>query len=120
MGKKLNIQPQTIAIGTVTNLLNGALSSLNGPIGFTPTQPRIHVKHIQVVNPSTTTPVEFSIFKGASGASAAGTQVISGNAGILSTLDYEVDMVLESTDFLTGTGISSGSVVINISAEIGF
>lgn len=120
MGKKLNIQPQTIVFASVTNLLNGALNSLAGPIGFTPTQPRIVVKKIRVVNPSTSTPVEFSLFKGASGGNAVGTEIVSGNAAVVSTTDYDMDVVLDAADFLTGKSISNGTLTINIFAEIEF
>lgn len=118
--EKLNIQPQTISFGSVSNLLNGAFASLSGPAGFTPTQPRIVVKEISVTNPSFSNPVTFSVFKGASGGSASGTEVFSGIAPVDSTIVLPADLVLDAADFLTGKSTSSGSLVVNISASIGF
>jgi hypothetical protein len=120
MGKSLNIQPQVITYGTVTNLLNGAFASLSGPVGFTPTQPKIRVKSITVVNPSTTTPVEFALYKNGAGYTTPGAEVLAANAGAFSTVVYPVDVVLDAADFLTGHSVSSGSVTVNISAEIEF
>lgn len=117
---KINFQIATIAFGSVTDLLNGAFASLSGPVGFNATQPRIHVKSIRVTNPSTSNSIEFAIYKGASGASAAGTEVLVGNTGIFSTTEAELDLVLDASDFLTGKCISSGSVTVDISAEIHF
>lgn len=121
MNKQLNIHPQSITFGSVTNLLNGAFASLSGPVGFTPNQPTIRVRRIQVTNPpGSSNPVEFSIFKGLSGGSLAGTQVLSGNVIVSETLDFETDFILESADFLTGECISNGTLVVNISADISF
>lgn len=122
MAKKLNIQPQTISYGAVANLLNGAFASLSGPVGFTPTQPRIVVKAITVTNPSTSSPVTYALFKGASGGSTSGTQVANGNAPADSTVLVPVDdLVLDAADFLTGECASSGgNLIVNITAEIDF
>lgn len=123
MTKRLDIKPQQIAFGSVSTLLNGALSSLSGPVGFTLSQPTIHVKGIWVINPSTSSPVAFSLFKGASGGNAAGTQILSGNALVESTTFFEVDTELSSSDFLTGEATSStsdGDLIINITADIDF
>lgn len=122
MGKRLNIQAQSLSYGTVANLLNGAFASLSGPVGFTPTQPRIIVKSISVTNP-TGTAVEFAIYKGASGAETSGTEVLAGNADAMSTVELEQDLVLDAVDFLTGaakSNTSAGPIVVNVSAEIGF
>lgn len=108
---KLNIQPQTISFGSVTDLLAG-------PTG-TPVAPRIEVESVTVTN-ATGNPVEFSLFKGASGGSVSGTQVARGSVPATSTLQVPVETVLESADVLTGTATSSGSLVINIDAKIGF
>lgn len=122
MGKKLNIQQKTIQFGTVTDLLNGAFSSLNGPVGFTPTQHRIIVKMIRVVNDSEN-PVSFVLSKGLSGKSLPGTRVLSGNVLRDQTLSFDMGLVLDAEDFLTGTCTSntnSGGLTVNISAEIEF
>jgi hypothetical protein len=117
--KRLDIHPQTVTFGSVSNLLNGAFASLSGPVGFTPTQPRIHVSGIEVVNPSGSS-VDFALYKGASGGNASGTEVFVGTAAAHSAVQVPADFVLESADFLTGAATSSGTLTVNISAEIGF
>ncbi len=62
----------------------------------------------------------FSLYKGASGAGAGGTQVFCGTCPALGSVNAEVDFILEASDFLTGECISTGSLVVNISAEISF
>lgn len=123
MSKKLNIQPQTVPQGTVLDLLNGAFASLSGPVGFTASQPRIFVKGISVtaVGGSQTGP--FTLFKGASGGSTSGTQVLEGSVAPGTTIEFALDLVLDAADFLTGTAQSSGlnpALVVNITAEIDF
>lgn len=119
---KINFQIATMAFGSVTDLLNGAFASLSGPVGFSATQPRVYVKSIRLSNSSTspTNSPAFVIYKGASGASAPGTEVLVGSIGPLSTIEQELDLVLDASDFLTGHCISSGSVSVDISAEIHF
>lgn len=120
MGKSLNVQEKTIQLGSVATILNGDFSSLSGPVGFTPTQPVIRVSRITVVNPSSSGTVAFSLYKGASGGSANGTQVYTASVPPFGTVNAEVDILLESGEFLTGECISSGSLVVNVSAKIGF
>ena len=117
----LNTHTKLMTFGSVTDLLNGAFASLSGPVGFTPRQPTIIVRRIQVSNNESSGTVLFSIFKGASGASAANTQVLIGNCAARGTVDFETEIVLDAADFLTGTCLSNtddGPLVVNISAEI--
>ena len=117
--KNLNIPAQSIVFGTITNLLNGAFASLSGPIGFTPEQPRIIVKSIQILNANDEEPVGYIIYKGASGASASGTQVLIGTVAVYSSVTIDTDIVLDAGDFLTGTSNSGGGpLIVNISAQI--
>lgn len=118
MGKRLNIEPQFLP-ATVGNLLNGAFASLSGPIGFTPTQPRIVVKEIRIIS-TDDGGFSFSIYKGASGGSSAGTLQLTGGLGSLEMLVFPVDIVLDAGDFLTGIASTSSKVVVSIAAEIEF
>jgi hypothetical protein len=120
MGKKLNISSNVVTDGVFTNLLNGAIASLAGPIGFTLEQPRIIVTHIQVINTASTLGAGFAIYKGASGGHAVGTEVAYGSANASSSVEIDTDIVLDAEDFLTGRCIGPGSLTINISAEIEF
>lgn len=113
MGKKINFQPISVVSASPVNLLNGAFASLSGPIGFTPTQPRIIVKAISVFNLND---YPFVIQKN-------GVTVFAGpDAGTISTYpltkQFVQDIVLEASDFLSAT--SQYGVTVNIDAEIEF
>lgn len=117
--KRLNIEPIVVptAIG---NLLNCAVASLAGVVGFTMTQPYLLIKWIRILNyaASATT---VSLYKGGTGASAAGTQFGAPDYSIpaKSFIDiYPADARFDAVDFLTGIGSQAGAV-LNISAEIG-
>jgi len=117
--KKLNVEP--IAVPTaVGNLLNCGITSLAGPVGFTMTQPYLLIKHIRALNYAGSAST-LTLYKGATGASAAGTQYEVGGVSIPanSYIDiYPADSRFDSGDFLTGIASQAG-VVLNIAAEIG-
>jgi hypothetical protein len=117
----LNIPPQFIA-AAAANLLNCNVTSLAGPVGFTLTQPYVVLNHIRLVNVTGTTVTGISLFKGATGGSAAGTQY-AGIAGISipanSSVDYYGDGDrFDSTTFLSGVAGTASAIVITIDAEI--
>jgi hypothetical protein len=117
----VNIPPQTIP-ASATNLLNCAITSLAGPVGFTATQPYLVVYHIQLTN-TDTVPHTVSLYKGASAGSAAGTQY-AGVAGLVIAAGQTYNYYgsgdrFDSTTFLTGIDATSANkVVITIDAEI--
>jgi len=116
--KKLNVPPIIVST-TVTNLMNCIITTLTpGGIGFTGTQPYMLIKHIRAVNTSSN-PLTLSLYKGATGASAAGTQFGFGTATIAanSWSDFYTENRFDA-DYLTG--IASGvGIVLNVAAEIG-
>ncbi len=103
------------------NLLNGALSSLAGPVGFTITQPYILVKHIRLSNKDSAAHT-VTLYQGATGGSAGGTEFGFDAVSIpaKSNVDYYCQARFESPDFLTGVADTANVVTINIDAEIGF
>ena len=117
--KRLNIPP--IAVATAAgNLLNCAVTSLAGPVGFTMTQPYLLIRWIRVNNYAATA-TTVTLYKGATGASAAGTQFAVPGVSIPanSSIDvYCADARFDSGDFLTGVASQTG-IVLNISADIG-
>jgi len=117
--KILNIPQQFIPV-SVANLLNPALGSVAGPVGFTMTQPYLIIKHVRVTNIDTATRT-ISCYKGATGGSAAGTQVFWGNQQIAaqSYLDWYGQLRVDSADFITGVCDVASKVVIEFDAEIG-
>lgn len=116
--KLLNIEP--IAVPTAAaNLLNCAITSLAGPVGYTQTQPYITVYHMRLIN-TTGAAITVSLYKGATGASAAGTQYGFGTVSVPanSAIDNYTKSRFDSGDFLTGVASATG-VVLNIDADIG-
>lgn len=103
------------------NILNGAVTSLAGPVGITLVQPVITLKKITIVN-TTSGSVNASLFIGATGASAAGTEYLVSAYPIpaKSYIERFVDTRLTSTDFLTGLASAATSLTIEIEGEVGF
>jgi hypothetical protein len=118
--KRLNIEPIAVP-ATVTNLLNCAIASLSGPVGYTQTQPYLIVKHIAVVNNDSSAHT-LTLYKGATGASAAGTQFGAAGLSIPANTTVQVfygEHRFDSGDFLTGIADTASKLVLNIDAEIG-
>src|SRR5262245_12580145 len=105
MSKRLNIQPQFLTT-TASDLLSGAA------------QPRTVVKGVSVANIDSSGAWDITLFKGASGGSTPGTQVLKDSVPAYTTRFYPLETVLESGDFLTGLASSSSKLVINIVADI--
>lgn len=103
------------------NLLNGAVTSLAGPVGVTLTQPRIMLKHIRIVSKSGSAQT-FALFVGATGGSAAGTEFAFSTNSVLANgyVDWYGDFEMDSTDFLTGLASANTSLTVNIEFEVGF
>jgi hypothetical protein len=118
--KPANIQPIAVA-AAVANVLNCAITSLAGPVGMTHSQPYLLVTHVRAVN-KTAAPRTISMYKGATGASAAGTEwnwtgkVIPANDAI----DWYGRQRLDSADFLTAVADIVSGVVLEFDAEVGF
>lgn len=109
-----------VALGnTVANLLNpGAVS---GGVGVGTPNTYILLKHIRVVN-KTAAAHNFSLWIGATGASAAGTEFM-GNAKNVAANDsvdfYSPGVRLDVADFLTGQADAATSLTIEGEGEIG-
>jgi len=92
-----------------------------GPTGITLPQPVITLKHIRLVN-KTSAQVWASLYIGATGGSAAGTEFAFNQVPIAaqSYVDWTGVMPLASTDFLTGLASANTAVTFNAEGEIGF
>jgi hypothetical protein len=110
---KINFQPVSVVSTTPVVLLNGAFTSLAGPVGFTPSQPRIVVKRISVLSNGNS----YAVFK--NGAQVFAGPLVSGVEGSPGPIQQlEQDIVLDASDSLSAT--SEVGATINIEAEIGF
>jgi hypothetical protein len=118
--KIFNFGPVAMSATLTTNILNGNVTSLAGPIGFTMTQPYLIIKHIRIVN-KTAGAVTFSLWKGATGANAAGTEVVGTGLSVAanSAYDWYGMMRLDAADFLVGGASAGTSLTISGEGEIG-
>lgn len=84
----------------------------------------LRIRHIHVVNVGAAS--TFSLFIGATGGSAAGTQVMGGTravpantAGNTSVVDwYPDDLILKNTQYLSGVAADASRLVITVIYEI--
>lgn len=103
------------------NILNGAVTSLAGPVGVTLTQPVLTITKVTIAN-KTAGSVNASLFIGATGGSAAGSEFLCSATPIPanSYMERYCKTRLESTDFLTGLASAATSLTIEIEGEVGF
>jgi len=104
------------------NILNGAVSSLAGPVGVTLPQPIVYIKKIQLAN-ATGTGRAVTLFLGATGGSTAGTEILQKTVAAGDTVSEfwgGNGLKMTSTQFLTGVAAAASAVTISITFEIGF
>lgn len=75
------------------------------------------IRHIHVVN-VTSGPVSFTLYIGATGGSAGGTELFkSHNVNAFSEYDYYCYRKMLSTEFLSGLASAATSLVIDVAGE---
>lgn len=119
--KRLNIEPIALTNTPTTNLLNGNVTSLAGPVGFTLTQPYILIRHMRAVN-KTASIATVSLWKGATAGNAAGTELAWQGTPVPAngSIDWYGELRLDAADFLVGGSGTSAAITLNIDdAEIG-
>ena len=106
---------------SAANIVNCAITSLTGPTGYTQTQPYLILRHIRLVN-KTGGAVTVSMYIGATGASAAGTEFLGTALSIAanSSYDWYGLLRLDSTDFLTGLASAATSITFEAEGEAGW
>jgi hypothetical protein len=119
--RKFSFGPVALTNTPTTNILNPAITSLAGPVGFTATQPIVYLTRLRIVN-KTPGAVTFSLWKGATGANTAGTEVIGTALSVAanSAFDWYGQLELRSTDFLVGGASANTSLTIEGAGEITF
>lgn len=119
--KVIRLGPVALTTTLTTNIFNFNVTSLAGPIGFTLTQPYVLLRHIRILN-KTGSAATFSLWLGASGANAAGTEVIGQGRLVASNSEFEAIDVLrmDAADFLVGGAGTTLALVLLCEAEIGF
>lgn len=118
--RPLRVGPVALTATLGTNILNTAITSLAGPVGYTQTQPYALLTHIRVVN-KTAAAHTVSLFIGATAGSAAGTEFAFSAYSIPanSYVDWYGRVRLEPGDFLTGGADAITSLTFEAEGEIG-
>lgn len=118
--KAINIEPIALTATLTTNILNFAITSLAGPIGFTMTQVYVILRHIRIFN-KTGTQQTFSLWKGLTGANTAGTEFIGTGVPVPANTPYDYTGIVrfDSIDFLVGGASLAASLIFMAEGEIG-
>jgi hypothetical protein len=118
--KIIRFGPVAMSATLTTNIINGNVTSLAGPVGFTMTQPYLVLRHIRIVN-KTAGAVTFSLWLGATGGNAAGTEVIGNALSVAanSAFDWYGMLRLDAADFLVGGASAGTSLTFEAEGEIG-
>lgn len=116
--KTFRFGPIALTNTLTTNLLNPPTASGGVNAGSSPNY--IILKHVRIVN-KTAGAVTFSLWLGATGANAAGTEVIGTGYSVAanSAFDWYGVLRLDSTDFLVGGASALTSLTIQGEGEIG-
>lgn len=115
--KPFNFPPQTL--GTVAaNIFNPPTGA--GGVGITATNQFAIIRHIRIVN-RTASPATFSLFKGLTGGSAAGTEIVGSATSVPanSFVDWYGAMRFDVADFLTGFAGTASALTIMVEGELG-
>jgi hypothetical protein len=116
--KTFRFGPIALSATLTTNLLNPPTTSGGVNAGTSPQY--IILRHVRIVN-KTAGAVTFSLWLGATGANAAGTEVIGQGQSVPanSFADWYGLLRLDSTDFLVGGASAATSLTIQGEGEIG-
>ena len=116
--RALRIGPVALSNTLTTNILNPAAAGAG--TGYTPSASYIILRHIRIVN-KTAGAVTFSLWLGATGANAAGTEVVGNGYSVAanSAFDWYGMMRLDSADFLVGGASAATSLTFEAEGEVG-
>ena len=119
--RKLNIGPVALTTTLTTNILNvGAGARATPPVGFTDPQFYALINHVHISN-KTAAAATFSLWKGATGWNAAGTEFIGTGVSVPanSAVDYYGQWRFDSADFLVGGSGTTLALTITLGGELG-
>ncbi len=121
INKAFRLGPVAMSATLTTNILNpGTTTGGVAGSGAPNLNLRIILRHIRIVN-KTAGAVTFSLWLGATGANAAGTEVIGNALSVAanSAFDWYGALVLDVGDFLVGGASAGASLTIEAEGEIG-
>ena len=118
--KQFRSGPVALTTTTTTNILNPGVTSMAGPVGITIGQPYLLLKKVTIVN-KTGSAATFSLWIGATGANAAGTEYLGIGTSVAanSRVELFVNTRLDSADFLVGGSNTATALSIEIEGEVG-
>lgn len=118
--KNQSFGPVALTATLTTNVLAPAAAGA-GAVGYTATATYLLLRHIRISNKSASA-VSFSLWRGATGANAAGTEVV-GTGMIIQpnqAYDWYGTMRLEGTSgFLVGGASAAGALTLDADGEVG-
>jgi hypothetical protein len=105
---------------SVTNVLNPPTVTGGTGVATAASATYLIVRHIRIVN-KTSSAATCSFWLGATGASAAGTEVIGNglSVGANSYVDWYGQLRLDTTDYLTGQASAGTTLTFEAEGEIG-
>lgn len=118
--KTVSFGPIALTATLTTNLVAPAAAGTGG-VGYTPTATYILLRHIRVVNKSASV-ATFSLWRGATGANAAGTEVVGSGQRVEpgQGFDWYGQMRLEGANgFLVGGASAAGALTLDAEGEVG-
>jgi hypothetical protein len=118
--RQIRFGPVALTVTLTTNILNPAITSLSGPIGYVQTQPYLLVKHIRIVN-KTGSAATVSLWIGATGGNVAGTEFAYQGTSVAanSYVDWYGLVRFDSGDFLVGGSGTATALTFEAEGEIG-
>ena len=119
--KSFNFGPVALTNTLTTNILNpGTGAQATPPVGFAAKDNYIILRHLRVVN-KTASAATVSLWKGATGANAAGTEVVWQATSIPanSYADWYGIMRFDAADFLVGGSGTATALSLQGEGEIG-
>lgn len=116
--KAFNFGPIALTATTTTNILNPATAT--GGVNGGNSAQYILLRHLRIVN-KTAGAVTFSLWRGATGANAAGTEVVGIGQSVPanSSYDWFGMMRFDAADFLVGGASAATSLSIQGEGEVG-
>lgn len=116
--KKFRFGPIALSTVLTTNLLNPAAAS--GGVNAGSSAQYIVLNHIRISN-KTASAATFSLWLGATGANAAGTEVVGTAMPVPAngSIDYYGSMRIDAADFLVGGSGTATALTISGEGEIG-
>jgi hypothetical protein len=116
--RKMKVGPVALSATLTTNILNPAAAGSG--TGYTPTASYILLHHILILN-KTNAAASFSLWLGATGANAAGTEVIGTARSVApnDVVEWFGELRLDAADFLVGGASAGATLTFEAEGEVG-